>query len=442
MQPTSCAAAQKEFTMRWLRFLAVALFFALPLRAQEPDWSVRLSEAIARAVAKNPEIANRESRIEAAQHRVGQATALPDPEVEVGLKDVPFSPFSLTDDNFTMEMIAARQKFPGAGKRPAQKRSAEAEQESLSAMHTDHIVRLSAEVADAFFTIAELDARLAILARSRERLQRVAESAAERYRVGKGAQPDVLRANLEITSIDENLVGLTGERRAAVARLNALQALPAGAPVASIPIPERDPNVPASAELLREAWDRSPRVAAARAEVRMAEEQRTLAVLERRPDFTAMAYYGARIDFPDFIGASVSLNLPFFQPKRLREREAERAAEASVARASLEMVKNEIQRGVEEARADLDRSLEQARLYRGSILPQAETNLAAAGEAYTVGQVDFLTYVRAALDRDAYEGELATRRAGVWRALAALQTASGLSVVPGTPSLGGSDVSR
>jgi outer membrane protein TolC len=419
--------------MRWLRHFTIFVLCAPPLLAEEPDWSTRLAEAIARAVEQNPEIAERESRIQAAHHRVGQALALPDPEVEVVLQDIPPSDFSFTRDDFTMEKIEARQRFPSAGKRPAQKRAAEAEEESLAAMHEDHIVRLAAQVADAFFTIAEVDARREILERSRERLRRVAGSAAERYRVGKGAQPDVLRANLEITATEERLAGLLGERRVAVARFNSLQALPAPSSVAPIAIPETDPQVPGSADLLREAWERSPSVAAAQADVRMAQEQATLARLERRPEFMVKAYYAARVDFEDLVGAGVSLNLPFFQPKRLKELEAEREAELSGARANLEMVKNQIQGGVAEAYADLERSVEQVRLYRGSILPQAETNAAAAQEAYTVGQIDFLTYVRAALDRDMYEGELAMRRAGAWRAVAALQMASGLPILPGMP---------
>jgi outer membrane protein TolC len=419
--------------MRWLRYFMIVVSCGAPLLAEEPDWSVRLSEAIARAVAQNPEIAERESRIQAARHRVGQALALPDPEVEVVLQDIPPSDFSFTRDDFTMEKIEARQRFPSAGKRPAQKRAAEAEGESLSAMHEDHIVRLAAQVADAFFMIAEIDARREILERSRERLRRVAGSAAERYRVGRGAQPDVLRASLEITAVEERLAGLDGDRRVAAARFHALQALPARAPVARIEMPETDPKVPGSAELLREARERSPAVAAAQAEVRVAEEKATLARLERRPEFMAKAYYAARVDFEDLMGAGVSLNLPFFQPKRLKELEAEREAELSGARANLEIVRNQIQGGVEEAYAELERSVEQARLYRGSILPQAETNAAAAQEAYTVGQIDFLTYVRAALDRDMYEGELAMRRAGAWRAVAALQMASGLPILPGMP---------
>ena len=190
-------------------------------------------------------------------------------------------------------------------------------------------------------------------------------------------------------------------------------------------------------ELIREAQDRSPAVEAATAGVRQADEEKQLAQLERRPDLMASAYYGHRVDFADLVGASIGLNLPFLQPGRLRAREAEKEAELSGARASLAMTRNDIARGVGEAYAELERSLEQARLYRGSILPQARTSAAAAQEAYTVGQIDFLTYVTAALDLDVYESEFATRRAGAWRAVAALQVASGLPLVPGTPGEGG-----
>ena len=422
--------------MRWFRFGLIILFAVTPARADETDWKTRLAAAIARATTQNPSIAEMESRIEAARHRIGQSTALPDPEIEAGIQDIPPSTFSFTQDDFTMEKFLARQTIPGAGKRPARRRSAEAEVDAVSAAHAEHVVRIAAEVADAFFTVGALDARIGIFEASRERLKRVAASAAERYRVGKGVQADVLRANLEVTAVEERLAGLRGERRMVAARLNALQALHPDTPVAPLAIPAEEPSMPAAGDLIREAETRSPGVAAASAQVRMAEEQLQLALLERRPDFTATAYYAHRVDFEDLVGAFVGLNLSFFQPKRLDEKKAEKGAELSGARASLEMVKNEMRRGVEEAYADLERSIEQTRLYRGSILPQAETNASAAQEAYTVGQIDFLTYVRAALDRDAYEAELAMRRAGAWRAVAALQKASGLPLVPGMPATG------
>ena len=112
-------------------------------------------------------------------------------------------------------------------------------------------------------------------------------------------------------------------------------------------------------------------------------------------------------------------------------------AELSSARADLESARNQVSRDVETAASELDRNIEQEKLYRTSILPQAEINFRAAQESYAVGQIDFETYVRAALDLDTYESEIATRSAGIGRALAALQKASGLPLIAGTPAMGG-----
>ncbi|HEY3124147.1 MAG TPA: TolC family protein [Thermoanaerobaculia bacterium] len=429
------------------RLVFGVLFFAaaFPAAAQTapavaPDWRSRLGEAIARAASQNPELAAMESRIEASRHRALQADTLPDPEIEVGIKDVPVVNPSLSRDDFTMEMVTARQMFPGPGKRATRKASAQAAAESAASSHAVHVIALAAEVADSFFMLAELDLRLGILERSRERLKQASASATERYKVGKGAQADVLRANLETTALEDRLLSLKAERRATAARFNALQNLPASNPVP--PIEPVDPVPPGKSapEILREAEERSPAVAAARASVRRAEEELKLARLERRPDWTAMTYYGRREKFEDLAGASLSFNLPFAHPRRLDERRAEMESELSSARADLESVRNQLRRDVEAAAAELERNVEQKELYRSSILPQAQINFRAAQEAYSVGQIDFLTFERAALDLDMYEGEIASRVSGVGRGLAALQKASGLPLIEGTPKPGGQHV--
>ncbi len=422
-------------------FLAAALpAAARNARAALPDWRKRLREAIVHATAKNPELSAMESRVEAARKRALQADTLPDPEIEVGIKDLPVANPSLSRDDFTMEMVAARQMFPGPGKRATRKASAQAAADGAAASYAVRAVTLAAEVADSFFMLAELDLRLGILQQSRERLKQASASATERYKVGKGAQADVLRANLETTALEDRLLSLKGERRATAARFNALQNLPASNPVP--PIGPVDPVPPGKSapEILREAEERSPAVGAARASLRRAEEELKLARLERRPDWTAMTYYGRREKFEDLAGASLSFNLPFAHPRRLDERRAEMESELSSARADLESVRNQLRRDVEEAAAELDRNVEQEKLYRSSILPQAQINFRAAQEAYSVGQIDFLTFERAALDLDMYEGEVAGRVSGVGRGLAALQKASGLPLIEGTPKPGGQHV--
>ena len=426
-----------------LAYIAIAsIAFSPGLLAEARDakaegWRARLSAAIGRAVANNPGLAGVEARIAAARHRVPQADALPDPEVEVGIKDIPPSDFSLSRDDFTMEMVSGRQRFPAPGKRALQRGVAEAQLAGAAALYARDAVRLAAEVADAFFQLAEIDRRVDLLGEARERLKQAAQSATERYRVGKGAQTDVLRANLETTALDERLIALQSERRTQAARFTALQGLSPEDAVAPIGPVDPVPDARGAEELLRDAQERSPAVAAAAADFRRAQEEARLAALERRPDLTAMGYYAHRRKFEDLVGGILSFNLPFAHPRRLDERRSETEALVSAARADLEATRNTIRQEVAAALADLRKNREQAELYQRSILPQAEINLRAAREAYSVGQVDFLTFARASIDLSNYESEAAARSAGVGRSIAAVQKASGLALIAGTPEPGG-----
>jgi len=344
----------------------------------------------------------------------------------------------LSRDDFTMEMIAARQRFPGSGKLQTEERAARAELEGLEAEHALHVVEIAADVADSYFRLAELDRRIAIAKETRQRLSDAAAAARERYQVGKGLQADVLRANLEKTALDDRLASLTAARRSEAARFNALQNLPADTLVASVEIPDTEAltkhplGKPES--LTREAESKSPAIVSAAAQLRRAEEALEQAKLERRPDWMLSGYYGRRVSFEDLFGVSVSFSLPWLHPRRLDARRAERQSELESARASLSAVRNSLRREIDQAFADLEKNRDQARLYQESILPQAEINYRAASEAYAVGSVDFLTYVRSATDLDMYESESAERQAGVGRALAMVQKASGLPLIAGTPA--------
>jgi cobalt-zinc-cadmium efflux system outer membrane protein len=412
--------------------------------AQEPPvqttgWRELLTAAVHRAAAQNPRVQEAEARAEAARRRVPQSSVLPDPEVELGLKDAPVVHPSLTRDDFTMEMVTGRQRLPGRGKRAAGRAAAEAGVEGATAMRQREAIEIAADTADAFFRLAEIDRGLVLLEDARRRLEDAAASATELYKVGKAGQADVLQASLEATSLDEQLSSQRAERRAQAARFNTLQGLPAAAPVPPIGPVTPDFAPPAPDDLARRASERSPAVAAASAEVHRAEQELELARLESRPDWMLMGYYGRRERFEDLAGFSASINLPWAHRRRLEERRAEKEAALAAARAGVEAARNQLQGEIGMAYAELEKNLEQARLYRDSILPQADINYRAAREAYVVGRIDFLTLARAANNLGFYQREAAARASGIGRAVAALQKASGLPLIPGTPEAGGSN---
>ena len=116
------------------------------------------------------------------------------------------------------------------------------------------------------------------------RLEKIAQV---RYASGLAAQQDVIRAQVEQTNMRSELVTLDAEARQVNARLNALLARPASAPLAE---PTLDAPWPAPAQLdvatLEErVRNRNPQLFVEEARVKSAEKGRELAYKNRYPDF-------------------------------------------------------------------------------------------------------------------------------------------------------------
>lgn len=404
---------------------AIALSVVLPSRteaAEPPDR--RLRAAIERALAQNPELAEMELRIDAARNRVPQAGALADPILTVGAINVPVPRFSFGQDDMTMKMASLEQTVPARGKRRAAAAIADADVEIARAMHVEHVNRLVSEVANSYFEIAELDARLTIARRSLDRANHVSESARNRYRVGQGALPDPLLAAVEETKFRDRIRTLEADRAAAAARFNSLQNQPVNESVPTISLPVADRSLPDVASI-RAAIEGSPLILQAQAEARRAERELDRARLERRPDLTFMTSYGERQRRDDMVGATVGVNLPFFQAKRVSARIAEKQAELGAAKKKVDSVRLTLSREVEEALIILARDADRAALYRDTILTQDRTAAEAAEQAYAVGKVDFQIYLRAVIAVDEDEAEAVTREAALPKARARLQGATG-----------------
>jgi outer membrane protein TolC len=412
-----------------LALAATALLITLPSAVAAGEADPRLRAAIERALSDNPDIEEMEHRIRAARSRVPQARALPEPMLTIGAVNVPVPGFSFRQDDMTMKMVTLEQEIPASGKRAAAARVAEAELEMVRTMHADHVNRLVAEVADAYFDLASLDARIGILRRSIGRLERVSESVRSRYRVGQGALPDALLAGVEETKARERLRAREAERAAAAARFNTLQNLPAGQAVEPVPLPAPDRAMP-DAAIVSDALTSSPVIRQAQADVRRAEEELRLARLQRRPDLTLMSSYGQRDRRDDMVGATVGFSLPFVARRRVEARIAEKEAELSAARSRLAFARLELSRQVEEALIALASEADRSALYRDTILTQIETAAQAAEEAYAVGKIDFQTYVQAVLAVDESESETIERETAIPRARAKLQAVTGIRFYP------------
>ena len=87
-----------------------------------------------------------------------------------------------------------------------------------------------------------------------------------------------------------------------------------------------------------------------------------------------------------------------------------------------------------EAYADLRRARDLARLYRTTVLPQAEATVSSALSSYRVGKVDFMTLLDDQMTVNKYRQELSALEADEGKAWAELEMLTGRELIDANSS--------
>jgi outer membrane protein TolC len=302
----------------------------------------------------------------------------------------------------SMNTIQLTQRVPWPGKlgfnEERQFRLAEAEQ--LDSEESEFA--LLARVKTVYYRVAFIDRAIAIMEETRGLLRNLQDVASGMYAVGTAEQQDVLRAQVSVAQMTEDITVMEQNRLAMSARLNALLAREATEPVGPLELPSVDGELPPVGALIEAALERRPALRAAEQRTRAAEAGLGAAYRSMYPDLTVSFGYGHRPDFEDLATVMVGFSVPLFAGSRqlpLR-REMEAMKEVSEARA-LDLY-NETFARLSELRAEAERARSLSNLYSTSVLPQARAAVDAALSAYRVGTVDFQTLVQNQLTVNQY----------------------------------------
>lgn len=120
-------------------------------------------------------------------------------------------------------------------------------------------------------------------------------------------------------------------------------------------------------------------------------------------------------------GASIPV---FARDRQLRMRE-EASAMKQMAQADLASMRADTRGKIGEAYASLTRARNLSRLYRTTVLPQAQATVASALAAYRVGSVDFMTLLDDRMTVNKYQQELYALEADQGKAWAELEMLAG-----------------
>jgi len=135
-----------------------------------------------------------------------------------------------------------------------------------------------------------------------------------------------------------------------------------------------------------------------------------LANEDYKPDFTVSAIYGWRDgvnpngnDRADFASILLNMNLPLWTENKQDKLVDQRNSEWQQMRYHFADEENAIRETVSRYVAGYQRTVDQVKLYRTGIIPQAKQTVASMMSGYQVNKVDFLNLVRAQVTLFNYE---------------------------------------
>jgi cobalt-zinc-cadmium efflux system outer membrane protein len=398
------------------------------LAQARPATSITVDQAVDEALHSNPQIRAQVRRLSLAELKTTTARSLDDPMLMVRDWQTPLrKPWDL---NQSQLMFSLQQTFPGKDKRDLRAKVAADD----VAAATDDLESMRQEVA------ANVRQTCASLLRNADEmrlhdqqtsvLNQAISAALAEYTTGKAPQSDVLRAQMALTRLNEHLIELDEERDTARAQLNVLMGR---APSEEIEIAGtyRPPAaLPSTEELQRLAIEHRPELAALRKQITKSSDESQLARLALKPDFTVAAGYmlmPTGSTYRNAYMAELTMNLPSLNRAR-HDGEAKQADSATdVVRAELDARTSAVFLEIRQAQIALRSAQTRLKLYRDTLLPQAEANFKASTFAYQNNRGDFTNLIDS-------QNILLDIRTAYYKALAASDTGSAqLERAIGTP---------
>jgi len=364
--------------------------------AQENTFKSVLQGFIETALKNNPAIKAFQHRIKAAQEVPSQVSSLDDPILQFQLMNLPIDTFDLSQEAVTQKQFSLSQKLPYPGKLGLK---AEIAEKNIAITQQDLAevkLAITRDVKLAFYELCFVLAATNITRENKTLLEQFVTIAESKYSVGKGLQQDVLKAQVELTKIMEQLIEFQKLAGIEKARLNSLMNL---LPQETLTIPHGIGKtdfiftVPGLQDI---AEKHRPLLSKIRSLRERYGTSKKLAEKEYYPNFNVGLKYGQRqearnIDRPDFVSAWVGINIPIWYKTKQSRRVSETAYKVEMAGETYNKAKNQIFLKIKELVDKERQGGKTLALIEQGILPQARQSLESALAGYSVDKVDFLT---------------------------------------------------
>ncbi len=379
---------------------SIATFTEISVAEDKTD-VLELRWVIDEALRSNPELQSVKLKWNASTERIRQERALDDPVVGFTY----FGEQVQTRVGEKQAGVTASQKVPFFGKLSLKGEVARSEARVSGERYRTLEREIVAKAKSAFYELYWTYQSISINEENSNLLKRFVKIAEVKYATGKATQQDVLKAQVELSKIINELISLEQLKETAVARINTLLNLHPDTPLGTPEEVDIEELSVSLKDLYKKAKEVSPDLSILKYEIERDKAAYKLAKKQYFPDFTFGLNYTFINDMPSSVMSSpigegrdsytgtLSMNVPIFQKKKHDAGVREAKARLKSSKMAYRNRENMTLFAVKDFHFKVQTAERLVKLYRDSIIPQAKQSLKAAESGYQSGQVDFLNLI-------------------------------------------------
>lgn len=381
--------------------LLICFILLVPMAGWCQVTELSLDSLITMTLRVNPDLKAAEHRYRAFEAQVPQAGSLPNPMFQTSISNISTHSWSLGNAPMSGYEFMLSQTIPFPGKLGlAKNRTENLAQKSKEDYEYSRNFIIS-QLKQNYHQLCFLEKSIEITQENKLLLEDIAKIASTKYSVGEGIQGDVLRAQVELSQMINQIISLEEMRRVTRAKINILLNQN---PQDSLGKPGEliFQKMSCSEEELQEAAvENNPQLKGMEFMVNASSADYKMARREYWPDLSlSFSYMRMKnnssmdpVEGRDFISGSVGVELPLYFWSKQKQKVHQKSLELKFSQQEYEGMKASLKFGVSQLFYSLNRFEKEIDLYRTAILPQARQSLESAQSGYQVGKIDFLTFL-------------------------------------------------
>ncbi|AWB67873.1 transporter [Saccharobesus litoralis] len=403
---------------------ALAIGVSLSITHVKAETKLALRDAISQAIANDPWLYGSKLKQSALENTSVAAGTLPDPKVSIGLLNMPVDSWDIGQEGMTQFKLGVSQMFPRGDSLAIKSAQLKTESTQFPLLREDRKAKLTSIVSGLWLDVYLAQSTLELIKKDWTLFEQMADVAKVSYAnaVGKTKQQDVIRAQLEITQLEDRYSVEQQKLESARARLsqwlhrfdadNLASAFDYDMQPSQLLVENHLPEIqlfnpqllqdsPLSRNKLARILAKHPAILAIGVKQKAAEQGEALAKQQYKPQWGVNASYGLRDSAPngssraDLFSVGITFDVPLFTDNRQDKQVAASVAQTESIKTDKLLLTKTMLSSLEKELLHVKRLSERQARYQQQILTQTQDQAEAALIAYTNDDGDFAEVVRA-----------------------------------------------